>query len=163
MTDQTPALQRPATRAARLSAIEQALLTRLVEMVEILLQAIQSRGIALIEQQLELRRGAEPVQRIELLGERLALVAALYFQGLAAFLELGDFLVELVLFALEPGQALVRLGQSSLHLAQLALGLVAGVARAFQASLRLLDVLSQCLELAADLLGRILRPGNGRG
>lgn len=45
MTDQTPALQRPATRAARLSAIEQALLTRIVTSQSQLSQILADQGI----------------------------------------------------------------------------------------------------------------------
>ena len=45
MTDQTPALQRPATRAARLSAIEQALLTRVVTSQSQLSQILSDQGI----------------------------------------------------------------------------------------------------------------------
>lgn len=45
MTDQTPALQRPATRAARLSAIEQALLTRIVTSQSQLSQILANQGI----------------------------------------------------------------------------------------------------------------------
>lgn len=45
MTDQTPALQRPATRAARLSAIEQALLTCIVTSQSQLSQILADQGI----------------------------------------------------------------------------------------------------------------------
>ena len=45
MTDQMPALQRPATRAARLSAIEQALLTRIVTSQSQLSQILADQGI----------------------------------------------------------------------------------------------------------------------
>ena len=45
MTDHTPALQRPATRTARLSAIEQALLTRIVTSQSQLSQATLSRDL----------------------------------------------------------------------------------------------------------------------
>ena len=45
MTDQTPALQRPATRAARLSAIEQALLTCIVTSQSQLSQILANQGI----------------------------------------------------------------------------------------------------------------------
>ena len=45
MTDQTPALQRPATRAARLSAIEQALLTSIVPSQSQLSQILADQGI----------------------------------------------------------------------------------------------------------------------
>ena len=45
MTDHTPALQRPATRTARLSAIEQALLTRIVTSQSQLSQILADQGI----------------------------------------------------------------------------------------------------------------------
>ena len=45
MTDRTPALQRPATRTARLSAIEQALLTRIVTSQSQLSQILADQGI----------------------------------------------------------------------------------------------------------------------
>ena len=45
MTDHTPALQRPATRPARLSAIEQALLTRIVTSQSQLSQILADQGI----------------------------------------------------------------------------------------------------------------------
>ena len=45
MTDHTPALQRPATRSARLSAIEQALLTRIVTSQSQLSQILADQGI----------------------------------------------------------------------------------------------------------------------
>lgn len=45
MTDSTPALQRPATRAARLSAIEQALLTCVVTSQSQLSQILADQGI----------------------------------------------------------------------------------------------------------------------
>lgn len=45
MADQTPALQRPATRAARLSAIEQALLTCIVTSQSQLSQILADQGI----------------------------------------------------------------------------------------------------------------------
>ncbi len=45
MAEQTPALQRPATRAARLSAIEQALLTRVVTSQSQLSQILSDQGI----------------------------------------------------------------------------------------------------------------------
>ncbi len=45
MTEQIPALQRPATRAARLSAIEQALLTRVVTSQSQLSQILSDQGI----------------------------------------------------------------------------------------------------------------------
>ena len=45
MTDHTPALHRPATRTARLSAIEQALLTRIVTSQSQLSQILADQGI----------------------------------------------------------------------------------------------------------------------
>ena len=45
MTDHTPALQRPATRTARLSAIEHALLTRIVTSQSQLSQILADQGI----------------------------------------------------------------------------------------------------------------------
>lgn len=49
MTDHIPALQRPATRAARLSAIEQALLTRIVTSQSQLSDILANQGIAVTQ------------------------------------------------------------------------------------------------------------------